>query len=687
MADFSVTESLAGGASERHTLVGHASFMAFAMMALMLLFSLARVALYGYNAELASSLSRREALASFGIGLRFDLMVTSILCLPLLAGFLWPASRRLRGFLVGWLSVASSLAVFLCITELDFYREFHQRLNSLVLEYLRQDPRTVISMLWNGFPLFRYLLLWLLLSWLVYRGYRLLDRLSGVVAQRLALRRRASPILRLPIFVVVLLALVLGARGTLRQGPPLRWGDAFHSQNLFANHLGLNGIFTLYKASRSGKGKTDRKYWLRAMPLEKATAMTRRLLFTAQDTPAEHPQLALLRTHGGNGRSALAGASGLNVVVILMESFSGVFSGALGSTLGITPEFDRLAGQGLLFTRFFSNGTHTHQGMFATLACFPNLPGHEYLMQQQEGLHRFSGLPQLLRQKGYQDLYVYNGSFSWDNQEGFFRNQGMTRFIGRDDFIDPVFVDPTWGVSDQDMFARAADELEKLPRDKPFFAVLQTLSNHTPYALPDPLPVPPVSGQGKLDDHLTAMRYADWALGRFFRRVERQPWYANTLFVVLGDHGFGVNRQLTDIDLLRFHVPLLLIGPGVRETYGATIDRVATQNDVAPTVMGLLGEAFTHQCWGRDVLSVSDPGLALIKPSGNDEIVGLLRDDRIVVRRPGAPPDLYRYTVGPNAHAEKLDDEALREQMALTLAAFVQRAMQSLLDDTAGLAP
>ncbi len=670
----------------RYTLAGHACFMLLAMSALMVLFSLARVALYGYNAELASTVARADVLVSFAIGLRFDLMVTSILSLPLLAGFLWPASSALRRGLVVWLSVASSLVILACIAEPDFYREFHQRLNSLVLEYVRQDPKTVLSMLWNGYPLFRYLLLWVLLSWVVYRFYGLLDRAACALAERLPLRHAPARPLRALICVVVMLALVLGARGTTRSGPPLRWGDAFHSQNLFANHLGLNGIFTLYKAMASGNDKTDKGFWLKAMAPEKATAMTRKLLFTAEDTPGSDPELALLRTHPGSPRPEGAGAMGKpNVVVILMESFSGVFTGALGSGLGITPEFDRLAGQGLLFTRFLSNGTHTHQGMFATLACFPNLPGYEYLMQQQEGAHRFSGLPLLLHQQGYQDLYVYNGAFSWDNQEGFFRNQGMTRFIGRDDFVDPVFVDPTWGVSDQDMFDRAADELEKLPADRPFFAVLQTLSNHTPYALPDPLPVQAVTGQGQFDERLTAMRYADWALGRFFRRVEKEPWYDNTIFVVLGDHGFGVSTQLTDIDLLRFHVPLLIIAPGVRETFGASIDRVATQNDIAPTIMGLIGEPFTHQCWGRDVLSVDDRGFALIKPSGNDEIVGFVRDEHIVVKRPGAAPELYRYVLGRNAAVQRLEHEEPRQrQMAATLSAFVQRATRSLLDNTAG---
>ncbi|MGV2837497.1 sulfatase-like hydrolase/transferase, partial [Pseudomonas shirazensis] len=86
-------------------------------------------------------------------------------------------------------------------------------------------------------------------------------------------------------------------------------------------------------------------------------------------------------------------------------------------------------------------------GMFATMACFPNLPGFEYLMQTPEGGHKLSGLPALLSARDYDDVYVYNGDFAWDNQSGFFGNQGMTTFIGRNDFVNPVFSDPTWGVS------------------------------------------------------------------------------------------------------------------------------------------------------------------------------------------------------------------------------------------------
>ena len=200
---------------------------------------------------------------------------------------------------------------------------------------------------------------------------------------------------------------------------------------------------------------------------------------------------------------------------------------------------DRLTADGVLFTRFFANGTHTHQGTFVSLACFPNLPGFEYLMQTPEGSNDFSGLPQLLGRRKMDNLYVYNGDFAWDNQSGFFGRQGVTKFIGRFDYKNPVVSDPTWGVSDQDMFDRAAEELGKQSAAKPFYAILQTLSNHTPYALPERLPVDPVTGHGSLDPLLTAMRYSDWALGQFFEKIRNAPYYRETLFVIVGDHGFG----------------------------------------------------------------------------------------------------------------------------------------------------
>jgi len=663
---------------------GQLIFIVGALAALTLMLTLLRGALLAWNWELAAEVTRGDLLEAFFNGLRFDLRVVVIVGAPLMLTVLSARLMAMRTLQCLWLTLATVLLCLLGTVELSFYREFHQRLNTLVFQYLQEDPATVLSMLWYGFPVVRLLLGMALVSWLMYRGFRWLDRRTRLPAT--AANRRHSRLGALAARISVLLLLLVSstvlARGTLRQGPPLRWGDAFTTDSTFANQLGLTPALTLYSAAKAQFSDHRNNAWLGLMDDDQATGITRSLLLTEHDRLID-AELAPVRRVSEPAVDSVLPVR--NVVVVLMESFAGYYTGALGSPLGITPEFDRLSKEGLLFTRYFSNGTHTHQGMFATMACFPNLPGFEYLMQEPEGGHAFSGLPQLLSQRGFDDLYVYNGDFAWDNQKGFFGKQGMRHFIGRNDYVNPVFSDPTWGVSDQDMFDRAVTELNALDHTRPFYALLQTLSNHTPYALPDPLPVDAVSGQGVNDEHLTAMRYSDWALGRFFDQVRNEPWYKDTLFVVIGDHGFGTPRQLTDLDLLRFNVPMLLIAPGITERFGQRNDIVGTQVDVVPTIMGRLGGAVQQQCWGRDLLALpaGDKGFGVIKPSGGGQTVGLLRGDELVVQPRGEQPRAYRYQLGPQAtvteQAQVPGD--LQEQ----LKAYVQTATSALLEDRVGV--
>ncbi|MCY1391950.1 Sulfatase [compost metagenome] len=552
---------------------------------------------------------------------------------------------------------------------------------------MKEDPKTVLSMLWYGFPVVRYLLAWLFGTWLLSLLFKGIDRLTrprGAYQNQTAGSRAVAPwYVRGVVFFMILLVAVIAARGTLRQGPPMRWGDAFTTDSNFVNQLGLNGTLTLIDAAKSRFGEDRANVWKSTIEQTLATQTVRDMLLTGNDKLVDADSAAVRRDFIPPADNTLPIK---NVVVILMASFAGHSVGALCSPNNITPYFDKLAKEGLLFDRFFSNGTHTHQGMFATMACFPNLPSFEYLMRTPEGAHKFSGLPQLLSAREFDDLYVYNGNFQWDNQSGFFSNQGMTRFIGREDFVNPVFMDKTWGVSDQDMFDRGAAELAKMPTDKPFYALLQTLSNHTPYALPADLPVEKVTGYGAHDEHLTAMRYADWALGQFFEKARKEPYFKDTLFVVVGDHGFGSDKQLTEMDLFRFNVPLLLIGPGVQEKFGSLDHTVGTQIDVVPTIMGRLGGEVRHQCWGRDLLNLpeGDPGIGVIKPSGSDQTVAIVSADRILVQPRDFPARLYQYQLGADARAERIpgdNDPRLQKY----LEAFLQTATGSLLSNTAGV--
>lgn len=668
------------------TLTSHLAYTLLSGLTIMLMLSLVRLGLLIYNSAMIGETPYSTVAEGFLNGLRFDLRVVVYISIPLLLAILSPWAMARRGVFRLWLTLASSAVLFLGLVEMDFYREFHQRLNGLVFQYIKEDPKTVMSMLWYGFPVVRYLLAWAFGTWLISLLFKGIDRLTRGPARepgQVATRVVTPWYNRLAVFMVILLVAVVAARGTLRQGPPMRWGDAFTTDSNFVNQLGLNGTLTLIDAAKSRFGEDRANIWKATLDPQQAQQTVRDLLLTPHDTLVDADSAAVRRDFVPPAERTLPIR---NVVVILMESFAGHSVGALGSRTDITPNFDRLAKQGLLFDRFFSNGTHTHQGMFATMACFPNLPGFEYLMQTPEGGHKLSGLPALLSARDYDDVYVYNGDFAWDNQSGFFGNQGMTTFIGRNDFVNPVFSDPTWGVSDQDMFDRANEELAHNYGKKPFYALLQTLSNHTPYALPKDLPVKPVTGQGRLDEHLTAMRYSDWALGQFFEKASKQPYYKDTLFVIVGDHGFGNHQQVTELDLGRFNVPLLLIAPGIQDAFGAVNHTVGTQVDIVPTIMGRLGGETRHQCWGRDLLNLpaGDPGIGIIKPSGSEQIVGLVQGDRILIESKDMSPRLYRYQLGSEFKAELIDSDD-QPAMVKKLESYIQTATKSLLDNTAGV--
>ncbi|MBN2646040.1 MAG: LTA synthase family protein [Desulfuromonadaceae bacterium] len=662
--------------TRRTILRAQLSFLAGSALLLIIVLTLLRLALLLYNRDQLADTTLVQLLEAFGNGLRFDGRLVAYLLLPLVPLLLRsqpPGFRRLQRL---WLGIAMTLVLLAGLAEPVFYREFHQRLNGLVFQYIGEDPRTVLSMLWHGFPVARALLLWLVLSGSVAVALGHLSRW----AQPAGKPARPPMSLRLAVLLPVLLVTIFAARGTLRHGPPLRWGDAYTTTSTFANQLGLNGTLCLYSAFVNRQAHQDARLWKSSLPPDKRDALVRERLLGRHETLVDSDQAPVRRID----QPLSAGVLPIhNVVVILMESFAGRYIGALGDPHHVTPCFDRLAENGLLFTHFFSNGTHTHQGLFATMASFPNLPGYEYLMQMPEGGHAFSGLTSLLKQRDYNDLYVYNGDFAWDNQAGFFTNQGMSRFIGRDDYRNPVVSDPTWGVSDQDMFDRAAQELASLPQDKPFFALLQTLTNHTPYAMPAKLPVAAVTDCGGANEHLTAMRYADWALGRFFDAIKQMPFYRDTLFVLVGDHAFGNAERLTEMDLNRFHIPLLLIAPGIQERFGHTRDTVGSQVDVVPTILGRLGQPFQHQCWGRDLLDLpdSDPGFAVIKPSGSDQTMALIEGTSIYIRPKNRASQLACFDLQHRTAQQREEDDS---PMAQRLQAYVESAVDALKKNRTG---
>ena len=645
-------------------------FVAGVYLFLILIFAALRGMLLLRNSLQATGIEPGVLAKSFLVGMRFDIAISSYLLIPFfLCLVLFPLQWRKA--LLSAFCVIVGFFIFSGLAEIEFYRELEMRFNTLVFEYL-SHPKIVAGMVWEGYPVFRYLLIWVLLFVVFSAGLRWLSRKvlqpgRGYGASALLTRALIS--------IVFIAIMVIGARGGLAN-TPLRWGDAFFSEDAFANNLALNGVYTLGRSALD-KLTGGQQFWLKAMPPEEALQTTKSMLVEPQEKDLSSVEFPLLRQE--TNLAPVAGPP-VNVVLILIESFSGRHIGALGAPFSRTPDFDALSRDGVLFDHAFSNGTHTHQGVFASLAGFPNLPGYEYLMKTMEAKQAFSGITNVLESKGYDMVFLYNGLFSWDNKEGFFRQHGINRFIGRYDYVNPTFVDPVWGVSDYDVFMRANDEFRSLAEKGPFFGAILTLTNHSPFNLPDPLPFDKIQTGDSFEGRANSMRYADWALGEFFKKARQEKYFANTLFVVTGDHGFGTAPAITGMQLDRFHVPLFFYSPERLLPHGERRSTVASQVDIGPTVLGLIGSNAPHQAWGRNLLAIppGDQGFAVVKPSGGKEEVALIEGNLLLMRTPKEKPVLYRYSLGFPPTSERVDDSQKIKEMDHRLKAYVETGLLNL---------
>jgi hypothetical protein len=325
-----------------------------------------------------------------------------------------------------------------------------------------------------------------------------------------------------------------------------------------------------------------------------------------------------------------ARARPLNVVLVVMESFTAGLVGTLGGEPALTPEFDRLAEEGVLFERCYATGERTVQGLEAVLASFPSLPGVSAVRRPQ-ALGGFETLATTLGARGYDTLFLYGGQGIFDDMRGFFVGNGFDVFLEERDFENVAFRG-AWGVSDEDVFRRALAEVERRSAaGRPVFAAILTVSLHSPWEFPpgrgEPLPADTKLPPGFERAELENFGYADWALGALVREARSKPFFDDTLFVFVGDHGVHLRgRELVPIDENR--VPALFFAPA--RLAPRRIARVTSQLDVAPTLMGILGGDYPSTFFGEDVLR--DPTGEGFAPMVYDrKRIGLLRGPRFGV--------------------------------------------------------
>jgi phosphoglycerol transferase MdoB-like AlkP superfamily enzyme len=293
----------------------------------------------------------------------------------------------------------------------------------------------------------------------------------------------------------------------------------------------------------------------------------------------------------------------LNVCIITEESLGSEFWGCLGREKDgrpdtLTPRMDRLVHDGAtLFTHLLADGNRTIRGLEAIYSSFPPLPGDSILARDKT--ENVETLARVLGRDGYSTLFLYAGHGTFDYIRSYSLRNGWERLVEESDFTHPAFR-TAWGVSDEDLLHRGIEEMRALHHTgKPFLTTFMTVSNHRPFTYPTGrIPEDPAARQR---DH--AVRYADWALGDFFERARSEPFWTNTVFVVIADHGARVYGSQT-IPLRSYQIPCVVVAPALRNL-PARIDAEASQMDIAPTLLGMIGRPYESLFFGHNVLETS----------------------------------------------------------------------------------
>jgi len=578
--------------------------------------------------HLADEISIGDILMSLIYGAKFDLAIISYIVIPImLISFLpkigFDYSNLSRKILQAIMYALFCLVFLLSLIDIEYYGYFGDHLGVWSYAYLDHFEPIFYSIV-ESYPVFWYLLGWLALSGIfVFIANKF---------NKLFIKNRSENIFsRFIYFIFIFALLIISMRGGVSLAP-IDWASAYHSNNVFANELSLNGVYTLSRNLYEYYDDTSRHHPTKYQfyPEQKALKEVQSLVCLPSDSLIQPEQSLKRETRYPAGNEIKN-----NIVIIVLESWAARFVGAYGNQQGITPFFDSLADQSLLLKNFYASGLRTNRGLLSVLCSFPSLPGRT-VMKLYGAEHPFMSIAEILKERGYESYFIYGGDPDFDNMGGFFRMKGFENFIGINDFPNDASLSK-WGVPDHLVFERA-NEIFVNHGSEPFISAVLTLSNHEPFVLPDER-FEKFSSDVKYNDYLNTFYYSDWALGRFFESARQENYFDNTIFILVGDHGRIVSDPNDIVN--NFKIASLIYCPGRADIIPGTIETICGQVDLLPTILSLLGQSTIHESWGRDMLSLppGDGGYAFINKG---DAYGMVRDSLLFWEKIDFKAHLYK---------------------------------------------
>ena len=595
--------------------------------------TLTRLAL-AFRPEVAA-LPWLELARSFALGLVFDMAAAFYLVLPFALWLSFLPNRFSRNGFFRILKILAFLvlcftALFLSVAEWIFWDEFGARFNFIAVDYLLYSQE-VIGNIWESYPTGKLLIgLALLAAVLTTLFARAIWRWSGI------LMTWRTGVMAAVALLAVFTALTAGLNHEMK----------LYSDKDSANELAGNGVYEFFAALRQNELSFDRYY--ANLPDAEALALVR------ADIGDKHWIAPLSQgvERYENGRGV---ERRLNVILVSIESLGAEFIGAYGDPRGLTPNLDRLAKESLWFSRLYATGNRTVRGLEALSLALPPTPGQS-IVRRPKNEHLFS-LGSVFSDKGYGVSFAYGGYGYFDNMNAFFGTNGY-RVTDRKDIPDSrIEFQNIWGVADEHLYDHVIETIDREKQahpDQPVFTHVMTTSNHRPYTYP-PGRIDIPSGSGRDG----AVKYTDFAVGQFLERARARPWFKDTVFVITADHGASA-RGTAQIPLDKYLIPAFIYSP--ENIKPERVDRLMSQIDIAPTILGLLDLHYFSKFLGRDILhSPPESDRAFV---ANFQTLGYMKGNTIAVLQPKRQTDVYRIEKGAYQPMAAGGEQLLREASA-----------------------
>ena len=572
------------------------------------------------------------------IGLRFDMRLACFILIPIVIAFLIPIYNPLnqsffRLLAKIYLKMSILIIILLYGFDLGNYSYLDQRIDISSLKLL-ENPLIAFGMAWESYPMVIILFILVIVVYFVWRN---IDKTFTILTNRPKVFNFSQSIIGSTISGFIF---IFAIWGTFRQYR-LLWSDAHFSNDPFIVASAINPILYLnetrsFALEEFNEEKTRLNYDLMVKELNINIPNSKNLSFTR----------SISKRHIKDQP---------NIVVIFLESVGYNRMSRSGNPLNPTPNLDALSKNSIFFDRFYIPMVGTARSVFGLITGIHDVASVETASSNPRIVDQYSSINAL---DNYEKYYIMGGSASWRNVRSLLKNNIPDINIIEQDQIDYPRLD-VWGISDNNLFKVAQETFENSNSSNPFFAIIQTATNHRPYSLPDDVDgfniinvdKSILSGAGfDSQKQYNAMRMLDHTVGEFITFAKSSSYFDNTVFLFFGDHGTSDPRALHmpksdfDLKLRSYQVPFFIYSPKIIKG-GSIRSDVSQLVDILPTINGLAGNDYENRTMGRDLLNDNIPidPLALIinKKMANQHIAVIGRNHYLSMSNDGTQIQLH----------------------------------------------